>query len=124
MKKCGKDYIVFPLDVDHESEAKQLVGRLREHVGMFKIGLAVFIRHGPPLVTWVASQAGAKVFLDLKLHDIPATVSQAMRGIAALDVALTTVHCGESPAMLAAAVEGSQGKVGLLGVTVLTSVSA
>lgn len=64
---------------------------------------------------------GTAVFLDLKLHDIPATVERAMRGVAALDVALATVHCGESVRMLAAAVAGG-GPTGVLGVTVLTSV--
>jgi orotidine-5'-phosphate decarboxylase len=122
--KRGKAYIVFPLDVAGAEEAKQLVARLHEDVGMFKIGLELFIRSGPGLVQWMCANASAGIFLDLKLHDIPATVRRAMQGIAELKVALTTVHCGESAAMLAAAVEGSQGKVGVLGVTVLTSVSA
>jgi orotidine-5'-phosphate decarboxylase len=123
-KKSGKEYIVFPLDVADSQAAKQLVQRLHADVGMFKIGLELFIRGGPELVRWLAEHAAAGIFLDLKLHDIPATVRRAMQGIADLKVALTTVHCGESAAMLAAAVEGSQGKVGVLGVTVLTSVSA
>ncbi len=62
--------------------------------------------------------------MDLKLHDIPATVSRAMAGIADLGIQFATVHCGETPKMLEAAVNGSQGKVHILGVTVLTSVSA
>lgn len=122
--KRGKAYIVFPLDVPGAEEAKQLVARLHEDVGMFKIGLELFIRTGPGLVQWMCANASAGIFLDLKLHDIPATVRRAMQGIADLKVALTTVHCGESAAMLAAAVDGSQGKVSVLGVTVLTSVSA
>jgi orotidine-5'-phosphate decarboxylase len=64
------------------------------------------------------------VFLDLKLHDIPATVGRAMTRIADLGVAFATVHVGETRRMLETAVEGSGGKVGILGVTVLTSVSA
>lgn len=121
--KSGKDHIVFPLDVDHADKAKQLVAQLHEHVGLFKIGLELFIRTGPALVNWVKTNTAAGVFLDLKLHDIPVTVERAMQGIAGLDVDLTTVHCGESRAMLAAAVKGSQAKVKVLGVTVLTSVS-
>jgi orotidine-5'-phosphate decarboxylase len=122
--KRGKDYIIFPLDVPGAEEAKQWVGRLHEEVGMFKIGLELFIRSGPSLVQWMCAHAAAGIFLDLKLHDIPATVRRAMQGIAELKVALTTVHCGESAAMLEAAVEASQARVGVLGVTVLTSVSA
>jgi len=120
----GKDYIIFPLDVPTGSEARQLVARLHEHVGMFKIGLELFIRSGPDLVRWMADHASADIFLDLKLHDIPATVQRAMEGIAEMKIALTTVHCGENRAMLEAAVKGSGGRVGVLGVTVLTSVSS
>jgi orotidine-5'-phosphate decarboxylase len=123
MKKTGKDYIVFPLDVPSSDQAKALVTRLAGHVGMFKIGLELFVGSGPSLVDWVIGHAGADVFLDLKLHDIPTTVGRAMERVAALGVKLVTVHCGESLPMLEAAVAGSQGRVGVLGVTVLTSVS-
>jgi orotidine-5'-phosphate decarboxylase len=68
--------------------------------------------------------SNAEIFLDLKLHDIPATVCRAMQGISELGVKFATVHCGENPEMLKAAISGSQGNVGVLGVTVLTSVSA
>jgi orotidine-5'-phosphate decarboxylase len=122
--KQGKDFIIFPLDVPDAEEARRLVAQLHEHVGMFKVGLELFIRTGPGLLEWIGAHAAAGIFLDLKLHDIPATVRRAMRAVADLEVALTTIHCGESPAMLAAAVEGSRGKVGVLGVTVLTSVAA
>lgn len=124
MMKKGKDYIVFPLDVPSVDQAKALVSQLDGHVGMFKIGLELFVSTGPSLVTWVIDSAGAAVFLDLKLHDIPTTVERAMARIAALGVKLVTVHCGESLPMLEAAVKGSQGQVGVLGVTVLTSVSS
>jgi orotidine-5'-phosphate decarboxylase len=122
--KQGKDFIVFPLDVPGAEEARRLVGLLHEHVGMFKVGLELFIRTGPALLEWIGAHAAAGIFLDLKLHDIPATVRRAMQAVADLEVALTTVHCGENPAMLRAAVEGCQDKVGVLGVTVLTSVTA
>jgi orotidine-5'-phosphate decarboxylase len=119
-----KDHIIFPLDVASEDDAKRWVEVLGDCVGMFKVGLELFVRCGPPIVGFIASQANAGVFLDLKLHDIPATVAGAMAGIAELDVKLTTVHCGENPRMLEAAVAASAGKVGVLGITVLTSVSA
>lgn len=118
----AKDYIIFPLDVPSPAAAKEFVSLLSGEVGMFKVGLELFIQAGPDIVRFIRS-GGARVFLDLKLHDIPATVLRAMQRVADLDVAFATVHCGESRRMLAAAVEGGGGKVGVLGVTVLTSVS-
>jgi orotidine-5'-phosphate decarboxylase len=88
------------------------------------VGLELFVRCGPRIVSFITAQQAAGVFLDLKLHDIPATVARAMAGIAELNVKLTTVHCGENPRMLGAAVGASGGKVGVLAITVLTSVSA
>lgn len=124
MKKQGKDFLIFPLDVASDEAARQMVAKLHNHVGMFKIGLELFVRSGPGLVQWIGDHTGRRVFLDLKLHDIPVTVERAMRAIADLPVALATVHCGENRAMLEAAVKGSQGKVNVLGVTVLTSIGA
>ncbi len=121
--KQAKDYIIFPLDVPSLESAKQYVEMLSESVGMFKVGLELFIRSGPEIIKFIKTSGGAGVFLDLKLHDIPATISRAMESIASLGVALATVHCGESKRMLEAAVAGSGGKVGVLGVTVLTSVA-
>jgi len=121
--KLPHEYIIFPLDVSSADEAKALVRMLASHVGLFKVGLELFVRTGPDLVRWIIESGNAGVFLDLKFHDIPATVSRAMAGIADLGVRFATVHCGENPSMLKAAVDGSAGKVGVLGVTVLTSVS-
>jgi len=122
--KRAKDYIIFPLDVPTEKAAKEYVELLSESVGMFKVGLELFIRSGPGLVEYIKSSGNADVFLDLKLHDIPETVFRAMERIADLGVAFTTVHCGETPRMLEAAVSGAMGRVGVLGVTVLTSISS
>lgn len=122
--KSPKDFIIFPLDVASAAEARRYIEILADAVGMFKVGLELFIRGGPGLVSDIRSVGSAGVFLDLKLHDIPATVSRAMAGIAELGVMLATVHCGEDPRMLKAAVDASGGRVGVLGITVLTSVSA
>ena len=122
--KAAKEFIVFPFDVPDPDRARALVSLLANEVGMFKVGLELFIRSGPELVRWVAAAGSAKVFLDLKLHDIPVTVKRAMARVAELGVFFATVHCGESRAMLEAAVEGAGGRVNVLGVTVLTSVSA
>ncbi len=120
----AKDYIIFPLDFKSLGEAQKYITLLSPQVGMFKVGLELFIRTGPRIIHMIHEAAGsAGIFLDLKLHDIPVTVQRAMRGIAELNVTFATVHCGESPRMLEAAVAGSGGKVGVLGVTILTSVT-
>ena len=120
----AKDRIIFPLDVASFDEAKRYVELLAESVGLFKVGLELFVQAGPDIIGFIHQQTQARVFLDLKLHDIPVTVGRAMARIADLGVAFATVHVGESRRMLAAAAEGSGGKVGVLAVTVLTSVSA
>jgi orotidine-5'-phosphate decarboxylase len=122
--KPPKDRIIFPLDVASEQEAKRWIEVLGDSVGMFKVGLELFVRCGPRIVNFITEKFAAGVFLDLKLHDIPATVARAMAGIVELNVKLTTVHCGETPRMIEAAVAASAGKVGVLGITVLTSVAA
>ena len=122
--KRAKDYLIFPLDVPTEKAAKEYVELLSESVGMFKVGLELFIQSGPGLIDFIKASGNADVFLDLKLHDIPETVFRAMERIADLGIAFTTVHCGETPRMLEAAVSGAKGKVGVLGVTLLTSISS
>lgn len=122
--KQAKDYIIFPLDVPSEAIAKQYIENLAGAVGMFKVGLELFIRSGQEIIGFIRKSGAAKVFLDLKLHDIPETVLRAMAGIADLGVAFATVHCGETQRMLEAAVKGSKGKVKVLGVTLLTSISS
>jgi orotidine-5'-phosphate decarboxylase len=119
MAKTGRDYIVFPLDVATLDEAQKYVRRLDGYVGMFKIGLELFISQGPSVVQMVKASSDAKIFLDLKLHDISATVFRAMQRVAGLGVDLVTVHC-TSLSMLEKAVEGGAGKTGVLGVTLLT----
>jgi orotidine-5'-phosphate decarboxylase len=121
--RSAKDHLVFPLDVASRRAAQALVCLLADEVGMFKVGLELFIRSGPDLVRWIEQAGTAKLFLDLKLHDIPATVKRAMAQVADLGVFCATVHCGESRAMLEAAVEGAGARVRVLGVTVLTSTS-
>ena len=120
MQKQGKDYIVFPLDFSSVRQAKEYVKLLDGKVGMFKIGLELFIDQGPSVVQMVKEESRAKIFLDLKLHDISATVLRAMGRVANLGVDLVTIHCSSSRTMLEKAVEGGKGKTGVLGVTLLT----
>ncbi len=119
----GADRIIFPLDVPSGERALALVDQLAGAVGIFKIGLELFIQSGPAMIRQVMERGASAVFLDLKLHDIPTTVERAMARVAELGVSFVTVHCGESPAMLEAAVRGARGgEVRILAVTVLTSV--
>lgn len=119
--KEAKDYIIFPLDVPAFEDAKELISLLADDVGIFKVGLELFISSGPEIVNYIHEAGTAKVFLDLKLHDIPATVKRAAAVVGELGVKFATVHCGDSNTMLENAVEGCQGRTDILGVTVLTS---
>ena len=119
MKK-GNRCIIFPLDVDSAAEAEDLVRLLDQKVGMFKIGLELFIDQGPAMVKRVRALSNAGIFLDLKLHDICATVKKAMESAVRTGADLVTVHASSSQKMLEMAVLGGQGKTRVLGVTLLT----
>ncbi len=118
----GRLRLCLALDVDSAAAALALVDELREYVGVFKIGLELFIAEGPGLVRAVRAR-GVDVFLDLKLHDIPATVAAAVRRAAELDVRFLTLHASGGAAMLRAAVDAADGRTTLLAVTALTSLS-
>jgi orotidine-5'-phosphate decarboxylase len=112
-------------------EGLALYARVAPHVGYAKVGLSLFVEHGPAAVA-AFQKLGARIFLDLKLHDIPNTVELAAARAGALGVSLLTVHAAGGEAMLRAAVKGaregarSRGQVPprILAVTVLTSLSA
>ncbi|HEX6694189.1 MAG TPA: orotidine-5'-phosphate decarboxylase [Longimicrobiales bacterium] len=116
--------IIVALDVPSAESALSLVDRLGDRVDFYKIGSPLFTRTGPSVVQALKDR-GKRVFLDLKYHDIPSTVANAVRSAAALDVDLLTVHASGGAAMLRAAVDaaGASGPR-LLGVTILTSFSA
>lgn len=122
MSLSPKDRIIFALDVPDVEGAKKYVDLLREHVGVFKIGLELFVACGPEIVRTVRERGGRGIFLDLKFHDIPETVKGAMRSAAALGVDFVTVHTSDGSSILKAAVEAA-GNTKVLGVTVLTSLS-
>lgn len=117
-----KDRIIFALDVPGVDEAARFVDLLKDHVGMFKIGLELFVACGPQVVKTVRERGGRGIFLDLKFHDIPETVRGAMRSASALGADLITVHTSDGQVMMKAAVEAA-GSAKVLGVTVLTSLS-
>ena len=119
----ARERLVFALDVPDGREALRFVKLLRDDVATFKVGLELFCAEGPPLVQEVARWGGA-VFLDLKLHDIPATVSRAVsRAVGHGGVRWLTVHTGGGREMLQQAVAAAGPQAGILGVTVLTSLN-
>jgi len=124
MARPGSDRLIFPLDVDSIERALPWVERLRGSVGVFKVGLELFSAAGPEAVRAVRAASGAGVFLDAKLHDIPATVEGAARALRAVAPAMLTVHTAGGKAMLEAAVRGAGPGVCILGVTRLTSLEA
>jgi len=116
-----RERLVLPLDVPGLDDARPWVEQLGSEVGVFKVGLQLFTAAGPAAVRLV-HDAGAQCFLDLKLHDIPATVAHAVASAADLGVAYLTLHASNGPACLRAAAEAAEGsKTTLLAVTVLTS---
>jgi orotidine-5'-phosphate decarboxylase len=115
-----RDRIILALDVPDADEALALARSVRASVGVFKVGLELFVKCGPPVVERVA-QVG-KVFLDLKLHDIPATMKGAVASAASDRVGLLTVHASNSAEALREAVSAA-GPTAVVGVTVLTSLS-
>lgn len=116
----GKAEIIVALDEPSLDEARRLMDRLSGRAGFYKVGLQLFTAAGPAAVKAV-QERGAKVFLDLKLHDIPNTVASAVRSARELHVDLCTIHLAGGPEMAAAAVEAAGDVLTILGVTVLTS---
>jgi len=92
-------------------------------VGALKVGLEAFVRWGPPAVAHARRHA-RRLFLDLKLHDIPNTVAGAVGSAGELGVDYLTVHAGGGPAMLAAAAGAARDGLTILAVTVLTHLDA
>ncbi|MBN2242494.1 MAG: orotidine-5'-phosphate decarboxylase [Acidobacteria bacterium] len=117
--------LIAALDVADRKAALAAVDRLSGHVGCFKIGLELFTREGPRLVEEIRDR-GEKIFLDLKLHDIPNTVAGAVRSVCMLGVDMVTVHASGGAAMLEAACREARSSGSsplVLAVTALTSLS-
>jgi len=114
------DRIIVALDVATAGEAVELVERLRERITWFKIGLQLYSSAGPDVVRQIVD-TGVRVFLDLKLHDIPNTVGCAVASAAKLGPHMLTIHLSGGEAMIRAAVDNSTDKLAIVGVTVLTS---
>ncbi len=127
----AREKLIVALDVSSAEAGSRLATRLHGHVGMFKVGLENFTAEGPVLPRFLVA-TGEKVFLDLKLHDIPNTVRAAARVAAQLGVSMFNVHASGGRKMMEAASQGAaEGselrqdgmRPRVLAVTVLTSLT-
>jgi orotidine-5'-phosphate decarboxylase len=115
------DRLIFPLDLPDWAAAEKMARALNGHVGWFKVGLELFVSAGPSVLARLRDLAPeTKIFLDLKLHDIPATVGLAAAAAARLGPEMFTVHAQGGLSMMRAAVDRA-GSSTVLAVTVLTS---
>jgi orotidine-5'-phosphate decarboxylase len=122
--KKAKDYLIFPLDVPTYEEGIRYVELLGDHVGLFKVGLELFVSVGPRILRAIRERSRAGIFLDLKFHDIPATVKNAFLAASAHGVDFTTVHCDAGRGLLRSVVENDPSGTRVLAVTVLTSLES
>jgi len=130
MQLTARERLVLALDVDDLKKADELVDKLSDYVGVFKIGSQLFTAEGAKVVNMV-NKRGGKVFLDLKFHDIPNTVARAAEVATKLGVYIFNVHTSGGYEMMKAAAEATK-KISLalgvrkpliLGVTLLTSIN-
>jgi orotidine-5'-phosphate decarboxylase len=115
---------IVALDFQSQKEALALVDRLADQCSTYKVGSELFTSCGPSIMEQLRRR-GRAIFLDLKFHDIPNTVAGGVKAAKALGASLVTVHASGGSAMLRAAVDaaGDQRELGVLGVTVLTSLT-
>ena len=121
----GRD-VIIACDFNSKEEVINFLGKFKEEKPFVKIGMELFYAEGPEIVRTI-KQMGHKIFLDLKLHDIPNTVKKAMSVLSGLDVDMCNVHAAGTKAMMQAAIEGLTREDGtrplLIAVTQLTSTS-
>lgn len=122
-----KERLIVALDIDSRERALELARQLAPYTGMFKVGMELYYSCGPGIVRDIVA-LGGKVFVDLKLHDIPNTVYRAARVLARLGASMINVHVAGGRRMMAAAVQAVREEAGgnterplVTGVTVLTS---
>src|SRR4029453_312922 len=114
------DKIIVALDVATKEKALDLIAELHSQISFFKIGLQLYTAEGPEIVRAVLS-TGAKVWLDLKLHDIPNTVARAVESARNLGLKRCSIHLSGGSEMIRAATAARTNAITILGVTVLTS---
>ena len=115
--------LILALDIEDRTQAIELVKQTGDGLEWVKIGLQMFTRYGPDYVREIAG-LGKRIFLDLKLHDIPNTVAKAIASVSDLPIDMLTIHTCGGREMMEWAVKAQQENkpdLQLLGVTVLTS---
>ena len=121
----GKD-VIIALDFDSKEKTLAFLDKFTDEKPFVKIGMELYYAEGPAIVREIKAR-GHKIFLDLKLHDIPNTVKKAMAVLSGLDVDMTNLHAAGTRAMMEAALEGLTRPDGtrplLIAVTQLTSTS-
>lgn len=121
----GKD-VIIACDFSSREEVMSFLDKFTDKKPYVKIGMELFYAEGPSIVREIKAR-GHKIFLDLKLHDIPNTVKKSMAVLSGLDVDMTNLHAGGTVAMMEAAIEGLTRADGtrplLIAVTQLTSTS-
>jgi orotidine-5'-phosphate decarboxylase len=122
-----KEKIAIVLDVSSRQQAMHLVNQLHDLAGMFKVGSQLYMAAGKEVVREIIS-AGGKVFLDLKFHDIPNTVTRAAIEASRLGISMMTIHASGGRAMMETAARGVRDEFGkerpiIVAVTVLTSLN-
>lgn len=120
MQEPADDRLIVALDVPNVVQGLELVNRIGDAVSFYKVGLGMLTGGGFALANELKHELGKRVFLDMKLFDIGATIEAAVRGIAHYDLDFLTVH--GDPQVVRAAAEGRKGRpTRILAVTVLTS---
>jgi orotidine-5'-phosphate decarboxylase len=114
------DRLVVAVDLSSRDDILRLVDELHGAAGVFKIGLQAFIANGPPIVREIVAR-GERVFLDLKIHDIPNTAQHAVSEAVSLGASIVTVHTTGGESMLRACAASQRDSL-VLGVTILTSI--
>ena len=116
------DQLILALDVDTAKEALQWAHRLKSRVGTFKVGLQLYLREGSEVLSGL-QKLKVPIFLDLKFHDIPNTVGQAVAAVAHWRPRFLTVHASGGQGMMQAAVAAAPTETKVLGITLLTSLT-
>lgn len=112
--------LIVALDLPDRSSIVSLAAQLAGEVGMVKVGYEAFLRYGNDLLSELADQ-GHRIFLDLKLHDIPRTVAAGVNAVKRPELGLLTIHSAGGAEMIRAAVDASDGLFDVVAVTLLTS---
>ena len=113
----AKERLIVALDVNTLADALKWVKLLKDDVGVFKVGLELFVTQGPEIIKKMRAAGARAIFLDIKLHDIPATMRAAARQAVALGVDFLTCHCEQIDIFTDMDLSDTR----LLGITVLTS---